>query len=99
MRLGYATGSIPLNRWTGELPRTRGHWRVHCCVEGACEEVDWGWDVELVSEEEQEVVLALSLLLEWLILGFSGRHFFTVYDFMIFTTFYDFFSTDEELNK
>jgi len=22
------------------------------CVEGACEEVDWGWDVELVGEEE-----------------------------------------------
>ena len=27
------------------------------CVDGYCEEVDWGWDVELVGEEEQEVVL------------------------------------------
>jgi len=37
---------------------------VCCCVEGACEEVDWGWDVEFVGEEEQEIVLTLSLLLE-----------------------------------
>jgi hypothetical protein len=43
------------------------------CVEGACEEVDWGWDVELVGEEEQEVALTLSLLPEWLILGLGGR--------------------------
>ena len=49
-------------RWTGELPCTREHWRVCCCVEGACEEVDWGWDVELVGEEDQEVVLAFELV-------------------------------------
>ena len=40
------------------------HRRVPCC---ACEEFDWGWDAELVGEEEQEVVLTLTLLLEWLI--------------------------------
>ena len=45
------------------------------CVEGACEEVDGGWDVELVGEKEQEVVLSLSLLLEWSILGGGGRYF------------------------
>ena len=45
------------------------------CVEGACEEVDWGWDVELVGGEEQEVVLTLSLVLEWLILDLGGRYF------------------------
>jgi len=67
MRLGSPTRSIPLNRLTGELPRTRGRWRVCHCVDGACEEVDWCWDVELVGEEEQEVVLTFSLLLEWLI--------------------------------
>ena len=61
--------SVPLKRWTGELPRSCGHWRVCRCVEGACEEVDWGWDVELAREEEQEVVLTLSLVLEWSILG------------------------------
>ena len=27
------------------------------CVEGAREEVDWGWDVKPVGEEEWEVVL------------------------------------------
>ena len=27
-RLGSPTQAIPLNRWTGELPRTREHWRV-----------------------------------------------------------------------
>ena len=59
MRLGSPTRSILINRWTGELPRTRGHWRVRCCVEGAFEEVDWGWDAELAGEEEQEVVLEL----------------------------------------
>ena len=58
------------------------------CVEGACEEVDWGWDVELVGEEEQEVALTLNLLLEWPILGLGRRYFFQVYDF---TTFYDLF--------
>ena len=62
--MGSLTRSTPLNRLTGELPRTRGHWGVCCCVEGACEEVDWGWDVEFVGEEEQEIVLTLSLLLE-----------------------------------
>ena len=36
-----------------------------CCVEGACEEVDWGWDVELVGEEEQEVVLVDPELAAW----------------------------------
>ena len=46
-----------------------------CCVEGAYEEVDGGWDVELVGEEEQGVVLTLSLLLEWSILGLGGRYF------------------------
>jgi len=30
------------------------------CVEGA-REVDWGWDVELVGEEKQEVVLTFEL--------------------------------------
>jgi len=56
-RLGSPTRSIPLNRWTGELPRTRWHW----CVEGACEEVDWVWDVERVDKEEQEIVLTFEL--------------------------------------
>ena len=53
------------------------------CVEGACGEVDWGWDVELIGEKEQEGVLILSLLLEWSILGLGGRYFviwFQVYD-------------------
>ena len=70
---------------------------MRCCFEGACEEVDWGWDVEFIGEE-QEVVLTLSLLLEWSILGLSGRYFFQVYDFYVF---YDLFLTeaDEELNK
>ena len=45
------------------------------CVEGACEEVNWGWDVELVGEEEQEIVSTLSFLLEWSLLGFGGRYF------------------------
>ena len=40
---------------TRSIPRPCWHWRVRCCVEGACEEVDWGWVVELVGEEEQEV--------------------------------------------
>ena len=43
-----------------------------CCVGGACEEVDLGWDVELVGEE-QDVALTLVLLLEWSILGLGGR--------------------------
>ena len=38
-RLGSPTRSILLNRWKGELPRTRRHWRVRCCVEGACDGV------------------------------------------------------------
>ena len=50
-------------------------------VEGACEEVDSAWNVVLVGEEEQEVVLTLSLLLEWSILGLGGRYVFSVYDF------------------
>ena len=52
-----------------------------CCVEGACEGLDWGWDTELVSEEEQEVVLTLSLLLGWSILNLGRRYFFQVHDF------------------
>ena len=35
-RLGSPTQSIPLHCWTGELPHSRWHWHVHCCVEGAC---------------------------------------------------------------
>ena len=50
------------------------------------EEVDlWRRDVELIREKEQNVVLTLSSLLEWLI-----------YDFMIFTTRFD---ADEEVKK
>ena len=49
--------------------------------------------MELVREEEREVVLSLSLLLEWSILGLGGRYFFQVYDF------YDLYDADEELNK
>ena len=45
------------------------------CVEGACEKVVWGWDVELVGEEAQEVFLTLSLLLKWSILGLGRRCF------------------------
>ena len=45
------------------------------CIEGTCEEVDCNWDVELVGGEEQEVVLTLTLLLEWSILGLGGRYF------------------------
>ena len=44
-------------------------------VEGACEEVDSAWNVVLVGEEEQELVLILILLLEWSILGLGGRYF------------------------
>ena len=69
-----------LSGWTEELPRTRGHWRVGWCIEGTREEVYCNGDVELVGEEEQEVVLTLSLLLEWSILGLNGRYFFQVYD-------------------
>ena len=54
---------------------------MRCCVEGSCEELDWGWDAELVGEEEQEVVLALSLLLGWSILNLGRRYFFQVRDF------------------
>ena len=49
---------------------------MHCCLEGACEELDWGWDVGLVGEEGQEAGLSLSLLLEWSLLGRNGRYFF-----------------------
>ena len=42
--------------------RTREHWRVCCCAEGACEQIDWGWVVELIGEEEPEVVLTLSFV-------------------------------------
>jgi len=34
---------------------------VCSCVEGAYEEVDRGWDAELVGEEEQQVVLTFEL--------------------------------------
>ena len=64
---GSPTRSTPLAGWTGNLPRARGHWRVCCCVEGACEEVDWGWDVELVGQEEQEVVLINLELAAWMV--------------------------------
>ena len=64
---GSPTRSIPLDGWTGDLPRARGHWHVCCCVEGACEEVDWGWDVELVGQEEQEVVLINLELAAWMV--------------------------------
>ena len=83
MQLGCSTQSVPLSRWTGELPRTHGYWRVCCCVECACEEVDWVWDVEFIGEEEQqEVVLVCLELVTWMVnLGFVGRYFFWVYDF------------------
>ena len=58
------------------MTRPCWQWRVRCCVEGAREELDWGWDVELVGEEGQELGLSLSLLLEWLLLGLNGRYFF-----------------------
>ena len=35
-RSGSPTQSIPLNSWTGELPRPRWHWCLRRCVEGAC---------------------------------------------------------------
>ena len=65
---------------------------MRCCVEGACEEVDLGWDAELVGEEEQAVASARYTFFEF------GSRFMS---FMIFTTFYDRFLTgaDEELNK
>ena len=44
------------------------------CVEGACEDVDCGWDVELVGEEEQEVRRDI-------LFGFGFR----LVTFMIFT--------------
>ena len=69
--LGSPTRSIPLNRWAGELPHPPWHWRVRCCVEGACEGVDWNWDVELVGEEEQEVASV----------GYTFWIWFRVYDF------------------
>ena len=65
--------AIYTSQQVGELPHAYGHWRACRCVEGALEEVDWGWDVELVGKEDQEVVLTLSSLLEWSILGLGGR--------------------------
>ena len=53
IRLGSPTRSILLNRWARELPHPRWCWGVHCCVEGACDGVDW--DVELIGEEEHEM--------------------------------------------
>ena len=58
-RTGSPTRSIPLNGWTEGLPHTRGHWCVCCCAKGACKEVNWGWDVELVGREAQEVAQEL----------------------------------------
>ena len=46
---------------------------MRCCVEGAHEELDWGWDVELVGEEGG---LSLGLLLDWSLWGLNGRYFF-----------------------
>ena len=60
--------------WTGELTRPCWHWRMRCCLEGAREELDWGWDVGLLGEEGREA--GLSLLLEWSLLGRNGRYFF-----------------------
>ena len=59
---------------------------MYCCVEGACEEVDWGWDVELVGEEEQEVVLVGLELVAWMV-DFGPHTFFRFITFMIFTTY------------
>ena len=50
-----------------------------CAVEGACEEVECGWGLEVVDEEEQEAVLMLSLLLEWSILGLAERFLFPTF--------------------
>ena len=37
------------------------------------EEADrWRWDVKLIREKQQKVVLTLSLLLQWLIYDFYG---------------------------
>ena len=52
---------------------------MRCCGEGACEGVDWGWDVYLVGKDEQKVASV----------GYTSWIWFQVYDFMIFTTFYD----------
>ena len=60
------------------------------CVEGACEEVDWGWDVELVDGEEQGVVLTLRLLLElsiWASVGHTIWILLQLYDFHDLYTF------------
>ena len=72
MRLRGPTRSIALNRGDGGSYLVL-HWRMRCCVEGSCEELDWGWDAELVGEEEQEVVLTSSLLLGWSILNLGRR--------------------------
>ena len=70
------------------MPRPCWYWHVRCCVEGAYEEVDWGWDMELVGEEEQEVALVVYTFWIW----------FQAYDF---DDLYDRFlaGADEELNK
>ena len=57
-----------------------------CCVEGACEEVDWNWEVELVGEEEQEVVLTMGLY--WASVGDTS--------WMIFSPFYNLYLTDAD---
>lgn len=49
------------------------HWRARCC---ACEGLDWCWDVGLVGEEEQEVVLTLTSLFRWSIFGRRWEIFF-----------------------
>ena len=67
---------------TEDLPRPCWHLHVRR------EEADrWRWDVELIREKQQKVVLTLSLLLEWLIYDF--------YDFDDFLR----FDADEELKK
>jgi hypothetical protein len=60
------------------------------CVEGACEQLDWGWDVELVGEEEQELVLTCSLLLEWSIWSLGGRYFWIWFQAYGFYDLYNF---------
>ena len=58
-----------------------------CCVEGACEEVDWGWDVELVGEEEQQEVVLVDLELVACMVDFGLHTFSRFITFMIFTTY------------
>ena len=54
---------------------------MRCSVEGACEEVDWGWDVELVGKEKQEVVLVDLELVAWMVEFRPLGEAFQVYDF------------------